>query len=120
MQTITGEQIRYIIYQEKPEVREGQNVTVPLIYNSYNGSFSEATNLLNATMFESEEEAIQMATLQNQISEILKQSFNYIVIKRVETRETIYSGKEIKDPETNEEPELPEDPKENDEGNTEE
>ena len=101
MLNITGEEVRYIVYQEKPEVRDGASVTVPLIYNSYNGSFSESVDILSATLFESEEEAIELATLQNKISQILKQDFNYIVVKRVETREAIYSGKEIDAPEQN-------------------
>ena len=99
MQGITGETVRYIVYQEKPEVKDGASVTVPLIYNSYNGSFSEVVDILSATLFESEEEAIQLATLQNQISQILKQSFNYIVVKQVDTRTTVYSGIEIEEPE---------------------
>lgn len=110
MLNITGEETRYVVYQEKPEVRDGASVTVPLIYNSYNGSFSEAGDILSATLFEEEDEAIELATLQNQISQILKQSFNYIVVKRVETREAIYSGKEIDVPEEN--TELEEDGKE--------
>lgn len=109
MQGITGETVRYVVYQEKPEVRDGANVKVALTYNSYNGAFSEAFEFANATLFESEEEAIQLATLQNQISQILKQSFNYIVIKQVDTRTAVYSGKEIEDPE---EPEVPEEPTE--------
>ena len=117
MQGITGTQVRYVVYQEKPEVRDGANVTVPLTYNSYNGSFSEAGDILSATLFEEEEEAVQMATLQNQISQILRQSFNYIVVKRVETRETVYSGKEIEEPEEEPiDPESPVDPEEPGEG----
>ena len=108
MQGVTGERIRYVVYQEKPEVRDGANVTVPLTYNSYNGAFSEAFEFSQATLFESEEEAIQLATLQNQISQILKQSFNYIVIKQVDTRTAVYSGKEIEEPVEPEEPEVPE------------
>ena len=94
MQGITGEIVRYVVYQEKPEVRDGANVTVPLTYNSYNGAFSEAFEFAQATLFESEEEAIQLATLQNQISQILKQSFNYIVIKQEDIRTTVYLGEE--------------------------
>ena len=108
MQGITGETVRYVVYQETPEVQDGANVTVPLTYNSYNGAFSEAFEFANATLFESEEEAIQLATLQNQISQILKQSFNYIVVKQVDTRTTVYSGKEIEEPEVPVEPEAPE------------
>ena len=108
MQGITGETIRYVVYQEKPEVRDGANVTVPLTYNSYSGAFSESFEFAQATVFESEEEAIQLATLQNQISQILKQSFNYIVIKQVDTRTAVYSGKEIEEPVEPEEPEVPE------------
>ena len=104
MQGVTGETVRYVVYQEKPEVQDGANVTVPLTYNSYNGAFSEAYEFSNATLFESEEEAIQLATLQNQIGQILKQSFNYIVIKQVNTLTTVYSGKEIEEPEVLEEP----------------
>ena len=104
MQGVTGETVRYVVYQEKPEVRDGANVTVALTYNSYNGAFSEAYEFSNATLFESEEEAIQLATLQNQISQILKQSFNYIVIKQVITRTTVFLGKEIEEPEVPEEP----------------
>lgn len=114
MLNITGEEIRYVIYQEKPEVKDGASVTVPLIYNSYNGSFSEVADILSATLFESEEEAVQLATLQNQISQILKQSFNYIVVKRVETREIIYSDKPAEEPTDPENPEEDE-PKEGDE-----
>lgn len=105
MLNITGEQTRYVVYQEKPEVRDGANITVPLTYNSYSGAFSEAYEFREATLFESEEEAVQLATLQNQISQILKQSFNYIVVKQVDTREVIYSGKEIDAPEQATEPE---------------
>ena len=104
MQDITGEIVRYVVYQEKPEVLDGANVTVPLTYNSYNGAFSEAYEFAQATLFETEEEAIQLATLQNQISQILKQSFNYIVIKQVITRTTVFLGKEIEEPEVPEEP----------------
>ena len=112
MQGITGTKVRYVVYQEKPEVREGTNVTVALTYNSYNGAFSEAFNFGDATLFEHEEEAIQLATLQNQISQILKQDFNYIVIKQVDTRTAVYSGKEIEEPEVTVEPEEPEAPEE--------
>ena len=119
MQGVTGETIRYVVYQEKPEVRDGANVTVPLTYNSYNGAFSEAFEFVQATLFESEEEAIQLATLQNQISQILKQSFNYIVIKQVDTRTTVYSGKEVEEPEIPVEPEEPEIPEEETEEPTE-
>lgn len=108
MQGVTGEAVRYVVYQEKPEVRDGANITVPLAYNSYNGAFSEVIEFLEATLFESEEEAVQLATLQNQISQILKQSFNYIVVKQVDTRTTVYSGKEIEEPEVPVEPEEPE------------
>lgn len=90
MSSITGEQIDYIIYQEKPEVNEGVNVTVPLTYHAYNGSFSEAYTFSQATLFQSEEEAVEIATLQSQMSKILKQDFNYIVIKRVSTKMAIY------------------------------
>ena len=110
MQGVTSETVRYLVYQEKPEVLDGANVTVALTYNSYNGAFSEAYEFSNATLFESEEEAIQLATLQNQISQILKQSFNYIVIKQVNTLTTVYSGKEIEEPVEPEEPEVPEEP----------
>ena len=119
MLNITGEETRYVVYQEKPEVRDGASVTVPLIYNSYNGAFSEAGDILSATLFESEEEAIQLATLQNQISQILKQDFNYIVIKRVDTRTAVYLGKEVEEPEVPVEPEEPEVPEEETEEPTE-
>ena len=108
MQGVIGEKVRYVVYQEKPEVRDGANITVPLTYNSYSGAFNEAYEFAQATLFESEEEAVQLATLQNQISQILKQSFNYIVVKQVDTRTTIYSGIEIKEPEVPVEPEVPE------------
>ena len=113
MQGITGETVSYVVYQEKPEVRDGANVTIALTYNSYSGAFNEASEFSQATLFESEEEAIQLATLQNQISQILKQSFNYIVIKQVDARTTVYSGIEIKEPEVPVdpvEPEVPEEP----------
>ena len=105
MQYITGERVHYVVYQEKPEILDGANVTVPLTYSSYNGAFSEAFEFAQATLFESEEEAIRLATLQNQISQILQQSFNYIVVKQVGTRAIVYSGKEIEEPEVTEEPE---------------
>ena len=108
MLNITGEEIRYVIYQEKPEVKDGASVTVPLIYNSYNGSFSEVGDILSATLFEEEDEAVELATLQNQISQILKQNFNYIVVKRVETLEIIYSDKPSEEPTDPEEPIDPE------------
>ena len=114
MLNITGEQTRYVVYQEKPEVRDGANIIVPLTYNSYGGSFSEAYEFREATLFESEEEAVQLATLQNQISQILKQSFNYVVVKQVDTREVIYSGKPVEEPTDPENPGEDE-PKEGDE-----
>ena len=110
MDNVTGERITYVIYQERPEVRDGVSVAVPLTYNAYNGSFNEMPDFRDATAFESEEEAIQLATLQNTISGILKQSFNYIVIKQVNTRTTVYSGKEVDEPEEPIDPEVPEEP----------
>ena len=111
MLNITGEETRYVIYQEKPEVRDGANITVPLTYNSYNGAFNEAHEFREATLFESEEEVVQLATLQNQISQILKQNFNYIVVKQVDKREVIYSGKPA-------DPEGPVDPENSEEDET--
>ena len=107
MENIVGIKTTYVIYQERPEVQAGMGLTVPLIYNAYSGSFNETSSVRDATHFDVEEEAIQLATLQNQITQILRQNFNYIVIKLVDERTSVYSGKEVDEPE---EPELPEEP----------
>lgn len=81
MNDYVGESIRYVILQERAEAENGIVTRMPLQYNDYLGAFSHTTDILGATMFEDKNEAIRLANLQNQISTILKQDMNYIVVE---------------------------------------
>lgn len=81
MNDYIGESIKYVIIQERPEAQDGIVTRMPLQYNDYLGAFSHTTDILLATMFEDKNEAIRLANLQNQISVILKQDVNYIVVE---------------------------------------
>ena len=100
MQEYIGEETRYVILQESSQAQMGEMQRQPLIYNTVYGSFTPIEDILGATQFESREEAIELANLQNQISQILKQDFNYIVIENYIRRYQI-TGDVI-------EPEVPE------------
>lgn len=104
MQAYIGEETRYVVLQEVPQAHMGELQRQPLIYNTGYGSFTPTGDILSATQFESKEEAIELANLQNQISQILKQDFNYIVVENY-IRRTQITGNPV-------EPELPEVPEE--------
>ena len=103
MQEYIGEETRYVVLQEAPQTQMGELQRQPLIYDERYGSFATAGDILSATQFESKEEAVELANLQNQISQILKQDFNYIVIESY-TRRSQITG-DVVEPE---EPEVPE------------
>lgn len=98
MNEYVGEKTTYVVLQETTETENGVARRVPLMYDTGIGAFSHASDFLGATQFDTQEEAVGLATLQNQISEILKQSYNYIVIKNVVVREVV-SPDEPVDPE---------------------
>ena len=103
MQEYIGEETRYVILQEVSQAQMGELQREPLIYNTVYGSFTPIGDILGATQFESREEAIELANLQNQISQILKQDFNYIVIENYIRRYQITG--DVVEPEV---PEMPE------------
>lgn len=104
MQGYIGEETRYVVLQEAPQAQMGELQRQPLIYNTGYGSFTPTGDILSATQFETQEEAVDLANLQNQISQILKQDFNYIVVENYIRRSQI-TGSPI-------EPESPEVPEE--------
>lgn len=105
MQEYIGEETRYVILQEAPQAQMGELQRQPLVYNTGYGSFTPVGDILSATQFKSKEEAIELANLQNQISQILKQDFNYIVIENYIRRSQITG--DVIEPEVPE-PEVPE------------
>ena len=98
MNEYVGEKTTYVVLQETPEAEDGVTRRIPLVYNTGTGAFSHAYDFLGATQFDVQDEAIELANLQNQISQILKQSYNYILIKNVVVREVV-SPDEPVDPE---------------------
>lgn len=81
MKEYIGEETRYVILQEDSQAQMGELQRQPLIYNTGHGSFTPVGDILGATQFEYKEEAIELANLQNRISQILKQNLNYIVVE---------------------------------------
>lgn len=91
MQEMTGLVTKYFITQVNLDTKEEQFVE----YNAYVGSFN-TTSLADAvTKFESKEQAVALAKLQNQMSALLNRQFSYRVIEEVVTRTEVFS--EIKE-----------------------
>lgn len=101
MQAYIGEETRYVILQEVSQAQMGELQRQPLVYNTGHGSFTPVGDILNATQFKTKEEAIELANLQNQISQILKQDFNYIVVESYTKRSQITG--DVTEPEVPEE-----------------
>lgn len=89
MRELIGEQTTYVILQERDEAQDGVINRVPLVYNVGYGSFNSVDDVLQATHFDIKEEAIELANLQNEISRILKQDFNYIVVEHFVRRSLV-------------------------------
>lgn len=107
MQEYTGEKITYVVLQEDTKTEQGELQRRPLIYNTGYGSFTPVGDILGATHFEDQVEAVELADLQNKISTILKQDFNYIVVENY-IRRKVVSGEDQE--ETPVEPEVPVEP----------
>lgn len=98
MRELIGEKTTYVILQERGEAQDGVIDRVPLIYNAGYGSFSSIDDVLLATHFDSKEDAIELADLQNEISRILKQDFNYIVIENFVRRNLVENEVQEEEP----------------------
>lgn len=111
MEGIIGEKTIYVVYQERKELSDSDEViSQPLTFDLYNGSIYTTSRFEDATHFVSKEKATELARLHNDISEILEQELNYVVIEQVDTRKEVF--REIGEPEPEPDPEEPELPKE--------
>lgn len=106
MQEYIGEEITYVILQERPDDLDGVQLRIPLQYSPREGSFMAVSDFLSATAFKTQEEAVELANLQNQISTLLKQDLNYIVVESL-VRRTQITGEPIVEPEVPESEEEP-------------
>lgn len=106
MEEKVGSKTVYFITQKDRE--SGREDFV--IYNEYNGSFSTHQASNEATRFNLKEQAVDLARLQNQMSELLKQKFEYRVIEEVVTRTevSLVEQEEIIEPEPEDNPEVTE------------
>lgn len=82
MEKIIGSEVKYFMVQESTE-NDGEMF---IVYNEYNGSFSTSPIAVEATKFNLKVQAVDLAKLQNQMSQLLKQKFQYKVIEEVISR----------------------------------
>lgn len=99
MKQVVGTETTYFITQINLEDNSEQFIE----YNNYVGSFVATSDVDSATKFKSDEKAIDLAKLQNQMSDLLGKKFKYRVIKDVVTRTEVHS--DIEEPEEPEEEE---------------
>ena len=81
MQEYIGNQTTYVVLQERSESEAGELLRLPVKFNNYDGSQVTVYDLDSASHFEVKEDAISLANLHNQISVLLKQDLNYIVVE---------------------------------------
>lgn len=93
---LTGSRVDYLLVQVD---NDGQRN--PIYYAEYNGGFV-ASNIDEATRFSDKEKALDLAKLQNQISEIMESRFKYEVVEEsIERIVVLTEGneeQEIKEP----------------------
>ena len=81
MQEFIGIKTTYVILKERSETEAGELMRLPVKFNNYDGSQVTVYDLDSASHFEVKEDAISLADLHNQISVLLKQDLNYIVVE---------------------------------------
>lgn len=83
---LTGGSVDYLLVQV-----ENGGQRSPVYYAEYNGGFINS-NIDEATRFKDKEKALDLAKLQNQISEIMESRFSYEVVEESIERVIVLFG----------------------------
>lgn len=94
MNEAIGTKTTYFITQINLDTKVEQFIE----YNNYSGSFNSTTSAEMATRFDSVDTAIELAKLQNKLSQLMNRQFSYRAIEEVVERKEIYAENDTGEP----------------------